>query len=77
MNATLVLPATEPAPLTDDAVMELLNPTEPAMTRMATSFQLCMVLRHITSLIAAGEHADAAWQADMRASLAAIAEMLG
>ena len=57
--------------------MELLNPTEPAMTRMVASFHLASGLRHITNLIADGEHTDAEWQADLRSSLAAIVEMLG
>ena len=77
MSPTLVLPATAPAPITDDLVMELLNPTEPAMTRMVASFHLASGLRHIINLIAEGEHTDAAWQGDLRSSLAAIAEVLG
>ena len=57
--------------------MEILNPTEPAHTRMVASFHLAIGLRHVTTLIAQGEHTDANWLADMRSSLAAIAEVLG
>ena len=77
MNPTLVLPATASPPITDDLLMELLNPTDPAMTRMVTSFYLSMGLRHLINLTAEGEGTDATWQADLRASIAALAEVMG
>ena len=81
MASILTVPVTtsEVAPelITDDLVMELLNPTEPAMMRMVTSFQLSMVLRHAITLAAQGELADATWQDDLRASAHALLEVLG
>ena len=66
-----------PELITDDLVMELLNPTEPALMRMVASFHLSMALRHAITLIAHGEGIDPTWLADMRTSLEAIKEVLG
>ena len=77
MTPTLTLTAPTPELITDDLVMELLNPTEPALMRMVASFHLSTTLRHALTLIAQGENTDADWLADMRSSLAAIAEVLG
>ena len=81
MTPTLTVPVTAsevtPELITDDLVMELLNPTEPALMRMVASFQLSMVLRHAITLIAQGEDTDATWQADLRASAHALLEVLG
>ena len=77
MTPTLTIPAVTPELVTDDLIMELLNPTEPALMRMVASFHLTTALRHTITLIAQGEITDADWRADMRSSLAALAEVLG
>ena len=78
MTPTLVtIPEVTPELVTDDLVMELLNPTEPALMRMVASFHLSMSLHHTVMLIAQGEHTDADWLADMRSSLEALREALG
>ena len=74
---TLTITEVTPELITDDLVMELLNPTEPALMRMVASFHLSAVLRHTITLITQGEQADAHWLADMRSSIAALQEVLG
>ena len=78
MTPTLAIAteATSPEDITDDLVMALLNPTEPALMRMVAAFHLSMSLRHATALLAQNEHTDAAWLAEMRSSLDAIREVL-
>ena len=76
MAPTQTITEVTPELITDDLVMELLNPTEPALMRMVASFHLSMALRHAITLVAQGEHLDAGWLADMRSSVAAIAEVL-
>ena len=77
MIPTLTTLEVTPELITDDLVMELLNPTEPALVRMVASFHLSMALRHTMTLIAQSENADVAWLADMRSSLDALREVLG
>lgn len=81
MTPTLTIPAATPevAPelITDDLLMDLLNPAEPALMRMVAAFHLSMGLRHTFTLIAQGEHTDPTWLADMRSSLQAMLEVLG
>ena len=76
MTPTVTIPEVSPELITDDLVMELLNPTEPALMRLVASFHLSLSLRHAITLIAQGEHTDASWLADMRSSLEAIREVL-
>ena len=77
MSPILTLSAPTPELITDDLLMELLNPTEPALMRLVASFHLSTTLRHTLTLIAQSEHTDAAWLADMRSSLDALKEVLG
>ena len=81
MTPTLTIPVATPevtpALITDDLVMELLNPTEPAMMRMVASFHLSMGLRHAITLVTQEECADPSWLADMRTSVQALLEVLG
>ena len=75
---TLMTPTlASPEPITDDLIMDLLNPTEPALMRLVASFHLSMSLRHTMTLLAQGDHTDSAWLADMRSSLDALREVLG
>ena len=73
MSPTLAIPEC----ITDDLIMDLLNPSEPALMRIVATFHLSMGLRHAISLIAQGEHTDPAWLAEMRTSLEAMQEVLG
>ena len=77
MTPTIAIPEVSPELVTDDLVMELLNPTEPALMRMVATFHLATALRHTMALIAQCEHTDADWLADMRSSLDAMKEVLG
>ena len=76
MTPTVTIPAAPPEPISDDLVMELLNPTEPAHMRMVASFHLSMALRHAITLVAQSENTEANWLADMHASLEALVEVL-
>ena len=66
------------ADLIPDALLaDLLNPDDPELLRTVASFYLTTTLRHALTLVMRGENADENWLADMRTSLAAIAEVLG
>ena len=77
MAPTLTILEVTPELITDDLVMDLLNPTEPALMRLVASFHLSMALRHVSTLVAQGEHTDASWLADMQSSLDALREVVG
>ena len=77
MAIPVATPEVAPERITDDLVMELLNPTDPPMMRMVSAFYFSMGLRHAITLAAQAEHTDPSWQDDLRASALALLEVLG